>query len=142
MVDDEIAVCRTIKMMLEHVGHHVAQADSGDMALEHLSHRHFDLIITGFSMPGMHGDQLVTHIRRLLPAQPIIMATAYAEEYKLFHQPGGDVDALLLKPFTFKELLDAIEDVMTHRQLDQPSVSLPDSGQPRPPDFHPPPRPQ
>jgi len=89
-------------------------------------------------MPGMHGDQLVAHIRRLLPTQPIIMATAFAVEYEVSRQPGGNMDALLLKPFTFKELLDAIADVLTRRQLDELGVALSDPGRPQPGIYPPP----
>jgi CheY-like chemotaxis protein len=126
VVDDEPLVRHAIKMLLQHAGHKVWQADSGEAALEQLAQRSFDLIITDFSMPGMHGDQLVARIRQLLPAQPIIMATAFAEEYKVFGQPGGNVDALLVKPFTLQELHAAIAHVLGRPPPDQPNVSLPD----------------
>lgn len=128
-------------MLLEHDSHQVWLADSGEAALECLAQRKFDLIMTDFSMPGMHGDQLVARIRQLSPAQPIIMATAFAEEYKVFGQPAGRVDALLLKPFTLMELREAIERVLTEQQPDQ-TMTLPPDVKPMPsPDFISPPDP-
>ena len=56
--------------------------------------------------------------------QRVIMATGYVDEYKVFGQPGTHVDALLLKPFTFQELKDAIEQVMALEPPDE-SAALP-----------------
>lgn len=126
VVDDESILRRSIKKLLEHVGHEVSEADCGEAALEQFARRSFDLVITDFSMPGMHGDQLVARIRQLVPAQPIIMATAFADDYEVFCQAGGNVDAMLLKPFTFQALLDVIDDVLAQHELDQPSVTMTD----------------
>jgi len=110
-----------MKMLLEHDGHEVCLADSGEAALEILAQRKFELVITDFSMPGMHGDQLVVRIRQLIPNQPIIMASAFVEEYKIFGEASGQVDALLLKPFGMKELRAAIEQVLIQAPPEQTS---------------------
>jgi CheY-like chemotaxis protein len=138
VVDDEVTVRRALKMLLEHDGHEVWLVDSGETALERLAQRRFDLIITDFSMPGMHGDELVARIRELLPSQPIIMATAFVEEFKVFGQPAGNVDALLLKPFGLNELRDAIERVLTQEQPHQTSGLPPIIKSSSTPDFIPP----
>lgn len=137
-VDDEPSVRRAIKLLLEHAGHDVSEADGGEAALELLAERKFDVIITDFLMPGMHGDQLVARIRRLLPAQPIIMVTAFPEEYQMFGQPTGRVDALLLKPFTLKELHDAIKHAMTPHRPDELNLATPAAALPAPQNFVPP----
>ena len=108
-------------MLLEHDGHEVCLVDSGEAALEILAQRKFELVITDFSMPGMHGDQLVVRIRQLIPNQPIIMASAFVEEYKIFGEASGQVDALLLKPFGMKELRAAIEQVLIQAPPEQTS---------------------
>jgi CheY-like chemotaxis protein len=121
VVDDEPIVRRSIRMLLEHDGHKVCAVDGGEAALEELARRKFDLVITDFSMPGMHGDQLIHHIRELISTQPIIMATAFVEEYKIFGDVSAFPDALLLKPFSLKELREAIEQVLPQEQSDQTS---------------------
>jgi CheY-like chemotaxis protein len=121
VVDDEPLIRHSMKMLLEHDGHKVCAVESGEAALELLAQRRFDLIITDFSMPGMYGDQLVACIRASLPDQPIIMATAFVEEYKIFGDVSAFPDALLLKPFSLKELREAIEQVLPQEQSDQTS---------------------
>ena len=119
LVDDEPTVRRSMKMLLEHDGHKVFAVESGEAALAHLAQRKFDLVITDFSMPGMPGDQLVARIRERQPDQPIIMAAAFVPEYKVFGQASEKVDALLVKPFSFSELREAIEQVLAQALPDQ-----------------------
>jgi CheY-like chemotaxis protein len=113
VVDDEALVGESIKLLLNHEGHKVCHVQSGEAALAELAQRKFDLVITDFLMPGMQGDELVASIRQLAPAQPIIMVTAFLQEFKVFGQLAGQPDAVLLKPFSLTELCDAIDRVLT-----------------------------
>lgn len=115
VVDDEAIVRTSLLRLLTHAGHFVDLAGSGEAALALLDEKPFDLVITDFSMPGMKGDQLVARIRERWPAQPIVMSTAFVDEYKVFGQPAGTVDALVLKPFTLGELLEAIDVALASR---------------------------
>ena len=121
VVDDEPMLRQAVKLLLEHDGEQVETAKSGEAALAALAQQTFDLIITDFSMPGMQGDELVARIRQQLPAQRIIMATAFVEEYRVFAQPTGNVDAVLLKPFSYKELHAAVAQVLT----EEPNYCIP-----------------
>jgi CheY-like chemotaxis protein len=120
LVDDEASIRRSLKMMLEYSGHEVRLAEGGEAALNQLAHHKFDLVITDFLMPDMHGDQLITSIRKLVPTQRIIMATAFVDEYKIYGQASG-ADALLLKPFTLKALSEAIEKIWAPEKPDATS---------------------
>jgi CheY-like chemotaxis protein len=128
LVDDEGIVRRAVKMLLEHDGHEVWAVDCGEAALDHLAKRQFDLLITDFFMPGLHGRQLVARVRQLVPAQPIIIATAFPEESKASGQPPENSDTLLLKPFSLDDLRAAIEQVLSTKQTPQPGTSLPGTG--------------
>lgn len=131
VADDEPIVRRSLRMLLEHDGNEVCAVDNGEAALAQLTERRFDVVITDFSMPGMQGDQLVARIRQVQPDQPIIMSTAFVEEYKVFGQAFGSVDALLFKPFTLKELREAIDLAMA-RVRPQHALFLPTALQPLP----------
>ena len=58
VVDDEPAISRAIKMMLEYDGHKVQTVHSGEEALSLLEQNQFDLVTTDFAMTGMKGDAL------------------------------------------------------------------------------------
>jgi CheY-like chemotaxis protein len=112
VVDDEPTVCRAIKMLLEHDGHNVETADGGETALVMLEQGKFDLIMTDYSMQGMNGAELAALIKQRLPDQPIIMATAFAADFNAYGKPSGGVNLVISKPFSQKELRDAIASVL------------------------------
>lgn len=122
IVDDEALVREAMQRLLEHDGYEVEAFSDGQSVLKRLQERTFDLVITDFSMPGMSGDELVARIRELSPSQRIILATAYVEEFRVFGQPQDNVDAVLLKPFSFKELAEAVELVMALEHHDGSQV--------------------
>ncbi len=64
VVDDETLTARSMKGLLEELGHSVSTAEDGESALEHLSQKSFDIVITDLIMPGMDGFALVKRIRR------------------------------------------------------------------------------
>jgi CheY-like chemotaxis protein len=112
VVDDESSVSKAIQMLLEHDGHQVQTADSGEAALALLEHGKFDLIITDYSMQPMNGGQLAARIKRRWPGQPVIMATASAYGLLVSDKLSADVDFLLHKPFSLQELRDAVAQVL------------------------------
>jgi CheY-like chemotaxis protein len=115
VVDDEPTVLDSIRMVLSHLGHTVQTADSGAAALGLLTPDRFNLVITDYFMNGMKGDELATVIKQRQPGLPIIMATAYADELKADGRLKGQVDYLLIKPFSMAELMAAIDQVTAGR---------------------------
>jgi CheY-like chemotaxis protein len=112
VVDDEPTVARAIKMLLEHDGHTVETADGGEAALAILEHGKFDLIITDYSMQGMKGVELAALIKQRLPDQRIIMATAFAADFNNSGKPAAGVNLVISKPFSQKELREAVAKVL------------------------------
>jgi CheY-like chemotaxis protein len=112
VVDDEPSVRGAIKMLLKHDGHEIRLADSGETALAMFERDKFDLVITDYSMQGMKGAQLAVLIKQLRPDQPIIMITAFADEFKTSGKPPEGVDFIISKPFSQKELREAIIQVL------------------------------
>src|SRR5213075_1016969 len=103
-VDDDRLVLFNTAAMLEDLGHQVAEATSGEEALELLRQQSFDLVIADQAMPRMTGMQLMSAIREHWPNLPVILATGFAEIPR-----GLGVRApLLSKPFTEQELARAL----------------------------------
>jgi CheY-like chemotaxis protein len=124
VVDDEATLRNAMQQLLEHAGHSVVAADSGEAALALLAQGPFDVVMTDFSMPGMKGDELIARIREAAPHQRIILATAFVDEYKVFGQPAATADALLLKPFSLTDLYEAIALVL-ELEPESPTDALP-----------------
>jgi CheY-like chemotaxis protein len=101
LAEDQPGVRQAIKYLLEIDDHAVTEARDGREAFELFRDGHFDLVITDYAMPEMAGNELAVEIKRLTPAQPIILITAYTREIVEFASP---VDAVLHKPFSFQDL--------------------------------------
>ena len=107
VVDDDFLVLASTVAMLEDLGHHVAQAHSGQEALSLLREARFDLIIVDQAMPLMTGTQLIEQIRKKSPVQPIVLASGYAE----LEAEAPDV-LRLTKPFFQNDLASAVREAL------------------------------
>jgi signal transduction histidine kinase/CheY-like chemotaxis protein len=111
-VDDDDAVRQVTTEMLRDLGCEVAQAASGDEAVELLTRldRKPDLAVLDYAMPGINGLQLASALRNLGMESPVILATGYAD---LATTEGGIglLSGILRKPFTIRELQNMIERV-------------------------------
>lgn len=114
VVDDEIMLRNVIRKMLERGGYEVFEACDGEQGSEAFRNRRTDIVITDIVMPNKDGIQLIAELKRDFPDVCLIAMSG-----------GGrvsDVDFLdlakqfgaayvLTKPFTRKELYDAIAKV-------------------------------
>jgi CheY-like chemotaxis protein len=101
LIDDEPDVRAAIGFVLRFDKHTVVEAGSGREALELFQPGKFDLVITDYLMPEIRGDKLAAIIKRLDPAQPILMVSGSAV---LLDASTLQADALLAKPFSLAEL--------------------------------------
>jgi signal transduction histidine kinase len=106
VVDDDALVAMGTVAMIEDLGHHVAEANSGYRALDILSsEERFDIVITDHAMPAMTGIQLAAEIHSRHPGLPVILASGYAELPSA--EPAMEL-LRLTKPFTQQQLEKAI----------------------------------
>ena len=105
IAEDDPGARESLSLLLRIDRHDVMEATNGREALDLFTKERFDLVIVDYAMPEMHGNELALHIKRLAPAQPILMVTAYFEKLV---DSGMPVDAILSKPFGVEELRLAI----------------------------------
>jgi CheY-like chemotaxis protein len=108
VVDDEPSVGNAVKLLLQSDGHQVEATNSGKDALAKFDQGGYDLVFTDFAMPEMKGDQLAAAIKTRVPAQPVVMLTAYPGAVPL----SANVDHIVGKPFRLQHLREAITKVM------------------------------
>jgi DNA-binding NtrC family response regulator len=128
VVDDSPDALELTKRHLGPVGHTVIAALSAEEASRLMKDTAFDLVITDMKMPRVSGLDLIRHIRTHYKGVGILMVTGYPSI-------GGAVEAVrlgaedyLAKPFTKKELLDAVEATLAkqrRRILGPPSAPAP-----------------
>jgi two-component system, sensor histidine kinase and response regulator len=117
VVDDNVVNRRVAVRLLEKHGHAVESAVSGKQALEMLADASFDLVLMDVQMPEMDGFEATRAIRARERSSgahvPIIAMTALAMEGDRERCTAAGMDDYVSKPISVKDLLIAIEKVMT-----------------------------
>ncbi|HXK19805.1 MAG TPA: response regulator, partial [Polyangiaceae bacterium] len=93
VVDDEPELLRGVCRGLKLQGYSVTEARNGEEAVQHLSRRAFDVVVSDIVMPGMGGIQLLKEIRQhdlhvpvvLMTGAPAVSTAVQALEYGAFH---------------------------------------------------------
>ena len=107
IVDDEPAVRRTVRVVLESAGYECAESENGSEAIKWLEQHHTDVIIADYQMPVMSGLKLLEYVTTNMNGKTpkVIMLSGVI-------QPKDKVKALELgafciidKPCNFRELV-------------------------------------
>jgi len=114
LIDDDPAARFLLRLFLEHQGHQCFEAEQGSPALTFLKEGHFvDLILTDNQMPHMSGLEFLEKLPETLSSPPpvIIYTGQFSEDLK--HQALQlGAYAVLSKPYTFPEILEAINQAL------------------------------
>lgn len=78
-VDDEKNPLVLRKLVLERAGYEVVTAGSGKEALEIVSSRAVDLVLSDLLMPGMSGAELAKEIKTQHPEMPVVLISGVNE---------------------------------------------------------------
>jgi two-component system response regulator PrrA len=110
VADDDPEMLLIVGDAVEGFGIDVARAESGHELLVALAEDGpFDFIVTDVSMPWMTGLQVMHSVRTAGQVIPLIVMTALRDQW-MFDQVEhlGGRAILLLKPFTFEQLRNAV----------------------------------
>jgi two-component system, OmpR family, KDP operon response regulator KdpE len=107
IVDDEPQIRRVLRTTLSSQGYTVAEARTGDEALEHIRNERPDLILLDVNMPGISGLETCREIRSSSDI-PIIMLTVRSSEHDKVQALDAGADDYVTKPFGSEELMARI----------------------------------
>jgi len=79
VVDDDQDHNQALARIFERAGYRVSTAEDGREALNILTEKSFDLVITDLRMPHMDGLDLLRSIRAMGPEMPVVVLTAFGE---------------------------------------------------------------
>lgn len=118
VIEDEDILRKDLHEMLTLEGYLVSTAANGLEGIEMVRTGLPDLIVCDIRMPGMDGYQVLKAIRELPGGVDVlfIFLTAKVEREDIRTGMNLGADDYLLKPFTRKELMGAIQSRLSHRQ--------------------------
>jgi two-component system cell cycle sensor histidine kinase/response regulator CckA len=110
LVEDEEAVRAFASRALTSRGYTVLEAASGLEALDVMKEAGtVDLVVSDVVMPEMNGPTLLGELRKSNPNIKVIFVSGYAEEAFRNDLPEGQDFAFLPKPFSLKQLIEAVK---------------------------------
>ncbi|HVK90827.1 MAG TPA: response regulator [Mycoplana sp.] len=114
LVEDEEAVRRGGKRMLETRGYTVHEAGSGVEALDIMDELDgaVDIVVSDVVMPEMDGPTLLTELRKRYPDLKFIFVSGYAEDAFARNLPADAKFGFLPKPFSLKQLAEAVREML------------------------------
>ena len=107
VVDDDPQLRRVMRAALTKQGYIIADARSGEIALEKIRSERFDLVILDRNMPGMGGVEACRVIRERSDIGIIMLTVRKAEAERIEALDAG-ADDYVTKPFSMPELLARI----------------------------------
>ena len=118
VADDEIHIIHVVAIKLRNNGYEVITAQDGAEAYELACEHKPDIVVSDLQMPIMNGFEFIEKLRAngLMTDIPVIMLTARSFEIEDEEKQRLKISECLSKPFSPKELLRCIEDVL-HQQL-------------------------
>ena len=113
-VDDEPAIVKMGKLILEQLGYEVTTCTGSMEALDlfHSNADYFDLLITDMTMPTMTGDQLAIELMKVRPDLPVILCTGFSRKISKDTASQIGIKAFAHKPIVKEELANTIREVL------------------------------
>ena len=110
-VDDERAIRRLLRMYLTDGGFTVAEAATGEEAIDQVRRGGIDIVLLDLMLPGMDGYEVCRRLRETT-STPVIMLTARGEEANRITGLELGADDYVTKPFSPVEVVARVKAVM------------------------------
>lgn len=114
IAEDDPVTLRIVSYLLRDAGYDVVLARTGSDALQRLSRRRPDLIVTDIAMPDMMGIELIGRVRSDPATKdlPILVMTAFVWEHLAHAAVDAGCDALIGKPVNGPRLVQQVQELL------------------------------
>lgn len=123
-VDDEVALRSLVAERLADRGFQVAEADTGERALELLDELAFDILITDLRLPGIDGARLVEEALERYPGIVAVVITGYGTVKDAVDVIKRGASDFITKPVEFDELMHVLQKALEQRRLKSENAYL------------------
>ena len=118
-----------MRVALTHVlnrsGYSVESASSGNEALKKFKKDKYSVVITDVKMPKMSGIEFLARIKKISPAIPVIIMSAYGTINKAVEAMKMGASDYLVKPFSYEEMETVVSKVSSRHQVNHLNDKFP-----------------
>lgn len=112
LIDDDVAFCKLLEKFLIKKSFEVTTAFSAAEAKSKVKNSEFDLIITDLRLPDYDGILLMTEIKAIHPAVPVLLMTGYSDVSTAVKAIKNGAADYISKPFNPEEVLLVINNAL------------------------------
>ena len=124
IADDHALFRSSLKSLLETRGHEVvAEAGTGEEAMELAEHHRPDIVLMDLSMPGIGGLEATRQILASVPGSRVVVLTASTDDDSLFEVLKAGAQGYLLKDLEADVFFDLLEGALEGHPALTPELS-------------------
>ncbi len=124
IADDDEAIRMVLEEGLKSAGLEIVTFADGEALIDALNEDKPDLIISDIKMPGMHGYDLLKHIKNNYDKLPVIIMTAFTDMQAAIDAYGGGAFEYIPKPFDLEEAIITVKKALEeHKEAKPKKVS-------------------
>jgi DNA-binding NtrC family response regulator len=116
VVDDELLIRDLLYDFFTGQGWSISVAENGEKALEMLSEKPVDLILSDIKMPEMDGLTLASRVRQSHPHLPVVLMTGYPSVDTAVSALRNKVEDYVIKPFNINQLYKLIASKLAEKE--------------------------
>ncbi len=105
VVDDDLRMVRTICDILKVNGFRTLHALTGEDAVGVVKAEAPDCVLMDVKMPGLNGIEALAAMKKVLPALPVVLMSAYATEEQAEEARAAGAYSILTKPIDIQQIL-------------------------------------
>lgn len=124
IVDDDVAICRTLQLHYSSQSHTVLTAHSVNDGLLAATSNPVDLILLDLKMPNKSGLEGLPDFRQVAPEVPIIMITAFHDMESTIEAMKSGADDYIHKPVDINELDQAVARALVRADEEHTNLSI------------------
>ncbi len=124
VIDDEEAIRKSLRMVLEYEGYEYIEAGSGPEGLESIRRESPDAVILDIKMPGMDGLETLQAVRARDAATPVLMISGHGDIPTAVEAIQKGAYDFLEKPLESERVLTALRNAIERKRLRDENVRL------------------
>jgi len=117
IVDDDVETCALLHEIMEKEGYDVCMTHDGQTALDLMTGKPPDVVLSDIQMPGINGIELLTSIHERQPEIQVILLTAYGSLHTAVEGIKAGAFDYLSKPFVLDEIRTVVRRALDHKRL-------------------------
>ena len=124
IVDDEQAIRKALREILEYESFEVSEAEDGPAAIKACSKESFDMIFSDIKMPRMDGMELLTQLKELGVEAPVVMMTGHGSVDIVVDALKRGAYDFIQKPLDLNRILVTVRNASNQHSLEKETKTL------------------